>query len=307
MKKLNSDKGVLLIICLILLVVIAGVGLTVSSISATNNKASTFSGTSAEAQQKADAIANFVFTYLNAQNQVLDDVTPCSPGNTCLVWNGQPGISGGGSMTDTKSNTTAKQWWYANTWAYPNATQLHAFASGTYSGINGSQVTDPIANYAIVQDGSATPDPQGYNVRSLRIIAYSTDKNGQTAAVKQLYYPWVARCKTTPGTPAGPTSTSAFDSGCTCYQACGDSTRNPPYDEATNMCHYSGGDYGMMNPCPYWSGTPNRHLYPRCNGTDYSNWYGSGVAYYYVNCCRDPDSAYWKAATGPTRTCRFGS
>lgn len=208
MKKLSSEKGMFLIICLLLLIVLAIIGLSTSSVSVTNNKANAYSSSIAEAQQKAESIANFVFSILDSQNKILQDITPsipstsCSPITNCLIWNSQPNITGGGSMTDTKSNTTIKQWWYANTWAYPNATQLHAFAAGkTYSSINGSQPNDPIANYVVIQDGPTVTDPQGYNIRNLRIIAYATDKNGQTAAVKQIYYPWVARCKTDPGSP----------------------------------------------------------------------------------------------------------
>jgi Tfp pilus assembly protein PilX len=339
MKRLKSIRGVLLIICLILLVVIAGLSLTVVSISTTNNKAAAFSSTSLEAQQKADAIANFVYSYLNSQNQILDDITTCSPSNSCLVWNSQPGIAGGGSMVDTKSNTTVKQWWYANTRAYPNATQLHAFTSGTYANINGSQVTDPIANYAIIQDGTTT-DSNGYNVRSLRIIAYSTDKDGKTAAVRQIYYPWVARCKSSPSTitsghdyTSGWQCTLASSNSYTCvclglsgFCACGNGyyggncmttyTGNPasqlPYYLTTSYRNtLLAGISSGVDPVSGWNCSTADNANYKCTCTNYcGNGYIGGDPGTVYNTTQQGLTQYLsssKLSTLITRTCRFGS
>jgi Tfp pilus assembly protein PilX len=209
MKKLNSQKGVLLIICLLLLIVLAATGLTVLNVSVTNNKANNYLTASVEAQQKADSIADYVFNYLASQNETLADLVTCAPSKNCLIWNSQPVIPGGNSMTDAKSNTTIKQWWYANAHTVPSTTQLHAFPTGTtYADINGSQVTDPISGYAIIQDKAVTYGARMFDVytnskqfpsKALRIIAYSTDKSGQVAAIKQVYYPWVAKCYTDGG------------------------------------------------------------------------------------------------------------
>ena len=53
-KNLHTKKGVLLIICLILVVVLASIALSVTSTVVVDNKASKYSAIKMEAQQKAD-------------------------------------------------------------------------------------------------------------------------------------------------------------------------------------------------------------------------------------------------------------
>ena len=105
-------------------------------------------------------------------NQIEEELSTCSMSKSCLVWSSAPG-----NILEQKSDTKKKQWWRTYGQDYPNATELHAFVAGTqYSDTDGSQPTDPVAGYAISQD-SITTNADGYKVRTLKVVAYSTDRN----------------------------------------------------------------------------------------------------------------------------------
>ncbi len=211
-KKLSdkrNNQGVLLIICLILLVVLSGLGLAVVSTAVTTNKASKYSNAKLEAQQKADVIANYALAQvMNWNHQV--DLTTCTVTNftkacgqltaggqsTNGQWNGQ--VCSGAAPAAAylaKSDTTTKVWWRTNAQDYPLAATLQSFP--TYTTSTGAQITDPVASYFITQEQAASTDSDGYNLRTLRIVAYATDATGQTAAIRQMFYTFIANCKAT--------------------------------------------------------------------------------------------------------------
>ena len=207
MYKQQTNQGIILVLCLILVVVLEGISLAVMSTTVTNSKAIKYSNAQMDAQQKADFIANSAYAALESQriamyttakdslasNPTTDDLLP----GTSPTLSSAPTMPTGMTVISTQSNATAKQWWKTNAQQYPNADALHALPAGTYALTNGTNPTDTVASYVVFPAGFTTVD--GYNVRTFKIVAYATDSTGKTAATREKYYKWSNNCKTTPG------------------------------------------------------------------------------------------------------------
>ena len=65
MYKQQKNKGIILVLCLILVVVLEWISLAVMSTTVTNSKAIKYSNCQMDAQQKAYSIANYAYTMLD--------------------------------------------------------------------------------------------------------------------------------------------------------------------------------------------------------------------------------------------------
>lgn len=183
---LRFNRGIVLIMALILLMVLASLSLLISSITTTNNKASRFNSAKMEAQQKADTIAKYVVNRL--QNLPSSStISNCAMAKSCNLDNYQVWNVSADSISPspylTTANTTTKTWWRTNAQDYPNAIELQSFATYFSQTDPGSRINDPVASFIVTQESD-----NGV-IKSLKIIAYATDSTGQTAAVKQVLYP----------------------------------------------------------------------------------------------------------------------
>ena len=194
MQQKHRTKGVLLIICLLVLVALTGISLTVVSSSTTANKANSYNSFQAQAQQNAVAVLHYAISTL-----IPGHVSTCAVSNVCDIGNSTNLFTTLTAPTASVTNPVWKitlpssvfqpaatsaqlSWWKTYGQPYPNTSQIQ--------GGN----TNAVASFIVNQE-ALTADASGYPVRTLRVVAYATDATASVAAVKQQFYTYTANCQ----------------------------------------------------------------------------------------------------------------
>lgn len=163
---IQKQRGALLIISLLLIVVLAGLGISTMKSATTSSKASLNHIKYLEAKNKANSVLAYVKSQLDALPTDTEPTVCSSNESNCLIFSN-------GSIPTVLS---------------PNSTQMNAWLEQS------SQATmlfegEGDARYT-VEEVSDYINSQSNNEKLFRILAYATDRQNTASAISEAYYTW---------------------------------------------------------------------------------------------------------------------